>query len=80
MILSTNDGMETKVLSFACFRPNKKLMSCPDVCPSLIEWAEYLLAPAIETNDQKKDRQQKLGEKPMKSYSMTHTTMKSNPQ
>jgi hypothetical protein len=62
MVLSTNYGVETKVLSFACFCPNKKLKSCTDVCPSLIEWAEYILAPAIETNNQKKDRQQKLGE------------------
>ena len=34
----------------------------------------------METDDQKKDRLQKLGEKPMKSYTMTHTPMKLRPQ
>ena len=43
MVLSINDGVETKVLSFACFQSKKTLMSFPDVCPSLLEWAEYLL-------------------------------------
>ena len=43
MVLSTNDGVETKQLSFACFQPNKTLITCLDVCPSLLEWAEYLL-------------------------------------
>ena len=80
MVLSTNGGVETKVLSFACFQPSKTLMSCLDVCPSLLEWAEYLLTPAMETRDQEKDRQQKLGEKPMKSYTMTHTKIKLRPQ
>ena len=80
MVLSTNDGVETKILSFDCFQPNKTLMSSPDVCPSLLKWAEYLLTPAIETQDQKKDRQQKFGEKTMKSYTISHTKMKLLPQ
>jgi hypothetical protein len=37
MVLPTNDDVETKVLSFACFQPNKTLMSSPDVCPSLLK-------------------------------------------
>ena len=37
MVLSTNDGVETKILSFDCFQPNKTLMSSPDVCPSLLK-------------------------------------------
>jgi hypothetical protein len=34
----------------------------------------------METHDQKKDRQQKLGEKPMKGYTMTNTTIKLRPK
>ncbi len=39
--------------------------------------AEYLLTPAIETENKKIERLQKLGKKPMVCYNMTHTTMKS---
>ena len=75
--MSHNDGVEVKVNSFTCFQPNKNLESSPVVCPSLLQWAEYLLTPAMETDEQKKERLHKLGEKPMKRYIMTHTTMKS---
>jgi hypothetical protein len=34
----------------------------------------------METDDQKKDRLQKLGEQPMEGYNITHTTMKLRPQ
>jgi hypothetical protein len=77
IFLAPKDGMEVKVNSFACFQPNETLDSSPVVCPSLLQWAEYLLTPAIETDDQKTERLQKLGGKPMKHYNMTHTTMKS---
>ena len=72
------NGQNSDAVDF--FQPNKTLMSSPDVCPSLLKWAEYLLTPAMETPGQKKDRQQKFGEKPMKSYNMTHTKIISRPQ
>jgi hypothetical protein len=77
IFMSPNDGVEVKVNSFTCFQPNKNLDSSPVVCPSLLQWAEYLLTPAMETDEQKKVRLHKLGEKPMEHYNMTHTTMKS---
>ena len=77
LFMSANDDMEFKVNSFTCFQPNKNLMSSPVVCPSLLRWAEYLLSPAMETDEQKKERLHKLGEKPMKQYNMTHTSLKS---
>ena len=77
--MSSNDGMEVKVKSFACFQPNENLESSPVVCPSLLQWAEYLLTPSMETDKQKKERLHKLREKPMKHYTMTHTTMKLHP-
>jgi hypothetical protein len=77
IFMSSNDGEEFKVNSFTCFQPNENLKSSPVVCPSLLQWAEYLLTPAMETDEQKKERLHKLGEKPMKHYNMTHTTMKS---
>ncbi len=77
IFMSANDGMEFKVNSFTCFQPNENLESSPVVCPSLLQWAEYLLTPAMETDEQKKERLLKLGGKPMEHYNMTHTTMKS---
>ena len=77
--MSSNDGMEVKVKSFACFQPNENLESSPVVCPSLLQWAEYLLTPSMETDKQKKERLHKLWEKPMKHYNMTHTTMRLHP-
>jgi hypothetical protein len=68
IFISPNDGVEVKVHSFTCFQPNENLDSSPVACPSLLQWEEYLL--------QKTERQHKLGEKPMKHYNMTHTTMK----
>jgi hypothetical protein len=79
MYMSGNDCVEFKVESFSCFQPNETLESSPDVCPSLLQWAEYLLTPAIKTDNQKIDRLQKLREKPMVRYNMTHTTMKLRP-
>jgi hypothetical protein len=76
LFMSANDDVEFKVNSFTCFQPNENLMSSPVVCPSLLQWAGYLLTPAMETDEQKKERLHKLGEKPMKHYNMTHTTMK----
>jgi hypothetical protein len=77
MFLSGNDFEEFKVDSFSCFQPNETLESSPDVCSSLLQWAEYLLTPAIETDNKKIERLQKLGKKPMVRYNMTHTTMES---
>jgi len=71
--------VEVKVESFACFQPNENLESSPVVSPSLLQWVEYLLTPAMETNEQKIERLHKLGGKPMKQYNMTHTMMKSRP-
>jgi hypothetical protein len=76
IFMSPNDGVEVKVNSFTCFQPNENLASSPVVCPSLLQWAGYLLTPAMETEEQKKERLHKLGEKPMENYNMTHTTMK----
>ncbi len=61
MFLSGNDFEEFKVDNFSCFQPNETLESSPDVCPSLLQWAEYLLTPAIETDNKKIERLQKLG-------------------
>jgi hypothetical protein len=77
IFMSPNDGVEVKVNSFTCFQPNENLASSPVVCPSLLQWAGYLLTPAMETDEQKKEMLHKFGEKPMKNYNMTHTTMKS---
>jgi hypothetical protein len=63
MYLSGNDFKEVKVDSFSYFQPNKTPESSPYVCPSLLQWAEYLLTPAIETENKKIERLQKLGEK-----------------
>jgi hypothetical protein len=75
MFLSGNDFEEFKVDSFSCFQPHETLERSPDVCPSLLQWVEYLLTPAIETENKKIERLQKLGEKPMVRYNMTHTTV-----
>ena len=80
LFLSGNDSEEYKVDSFACFQLQETLVKSPDVCPSLLQWAEYFLTPAIETESEKKERLQKLGEKPMQRYNMTHTTLRSRPQ
>ena len=77
IFMSSNDGVEVKVNSFTCFQPNENLARSPVVCPSLLQWAGYLLSPAIETEEQKKERLHKVGEKPMENYNMTHITMKS---
>jgi hypothetical protein len=77
IFMSDNDGVEFKVNSFTCFQPNENLASSPVVCPSLLQWAGYLLTPAMETEEQKRERLHKLAQKPMKNYKMTHTTMKS---
>jgi hypothetical protein len=65
IFMSSNDGVEFKVNSFTCFQPNENLDSSPVVCPSLLQWVEYLLTPAMETDAQKKERLHKLGEKPL---------------
>ena len=80
MFLSVDGFEEFKVDSFSCFQPHEALERSPDVCPSLFQWAEYLLTPAIESESEKKERLQKLGEKPMQRYNMTHTTLRSRPQ
>ncbi len=49
IFLSGNDFEEFKVDSFSCFQPHETLESSLDVCPSLLQWAEYLQTPAIET-------------------------------
>jgi hypothetical protein len=77
IFMSSNDGVEVKVNSFTCFKPNENLASSPVVCPSLLQWAGYLLSPAMETEEHKKERLHKVGEKPMENYNMTHITMKS---
>ncbi len=53
MFLSGNDSEEFKVDTFSCFQLHETLKSSPDVCPSLLQWVEYLLTPAIETEDKK---------------------------
>ena len=80
MFLSVDGFEEFKVDSFSCFQPHETLERSPDVCPSLFQWAEYLLTPVIESESEKKERLQKLGEKPMQRYNMTHTTLRSRPQ
>jgi hypothetical protein len=77
MFLSGNDFEEFKIDSFTCFQPHKTLERSQDACPSLLQWAEYLLTPAIKTESKKIERLQQLGGKPMVHYNMTHTTMKS---
>ena len=80
MFLSVDGFEEFKVDSFSCFQPHEALERSPDVCPSLFQWAEYLLTPAIESESEKKERLHKLGEKPMQHYYMTHTPVRSRPQ
>ena len=80
MFLSVDGFEEFKVDSFSCFQPHEALERSPDVCPSLFQWAEYLLTPAIESESEKKERLRKLGEKPMQRYVMTHTPVRSRPQ
>ena len=80
LFLSGNDFEEFKVDSFSCFQPHETLERSPDVCPSLFQWAEYLLTPAIESESEKKERLRKLGEKPMQCYVMTHTPVRTRPQ
>jgi hypothetical protein len=77
MFFSGNDFEEFKVDSFSCFQSHETLERSPDVCPSLLQWAEYLLTSAIETENKKIERLQKLRKKPMVRCNMTHTTMKS---
>jgi hypothetical protein len=49
--------------------PNRALENSPDVCVSLVEWAQHLLIPVVETNEQKQKRVQWLKDRPMKLYS-----------
>ena len=41
MFLSVDGFEEFKVDSFSCFQPHEALERSPDVCPSLLQWAEY---------------------------------------
>jgi hypothetical protein len=52
LYMETPDGLETKATNFGCFEPNHNLKDGPDVCLSLVEWAQYILEPVMETNDQ----------------------------
>jgi hypothetical protein len=46
--ISNIEDVETKVTSFDYFKPNKNLNIIENVCPSLLEWAEYILRPVME--------------------------------
>ena len=61
----------TKVNDFDCFHPNKALENSPDVCISLVEWAQHILIPVVERNKQKQKRVQWLKDRPMKLYSIS---------
>ncbi len=62
-------GDETNITSFDMFRPNRDDDLVKKVCPSLLEWANYLLEPYedIENKDKSKLKSDNYQSRPMQS-------------
>ncbi len=69
---------ETKITSFDMFHPNLDDDLVKKVCPSLLEWANYLLEPYedIEKKDKSKLKSDNYQSGPMQSYNITDDAKK----
>jgi hypothetical protein len=63
-------AVETKITSFDMIRPNSDADVAKEACPSLLEWANYLLEPYadIDNNDDSKLNNDNNLKGPMQSY------------
>ncbi len=66
-------GVETKITSFEMIRPNSDADVYKEACPSLLEWANYLLEPYadIESKDDSKVNSDINQKGPTLSYKIT---------
>jgi hypothetical protein len=71
-------GVETKIRGFDMIRPNSDADLVKKVCPSLLEWANYLLEPYadIESKDNSKLKSDNDQRGPMLSYKTTDDVLK----
>jgi hypothetical protein len=62
--------VETKITSFEMIPPNFDADVCKEACPSLLEWANYLLEPYadIESKNDSKVNSDNNQKGPMLSY------------
>ncbi len=67
-----------KITSFEIIRPNSDADVCKEACPSLLEWANYLLEPYadIESKDDSKVNSDINQKGPMLSYKITDDEIK----
>jgi hypothetical protein len=70
--------VETKITSFEMICPNFDADVCKEACPSLLEWANYLLEPYadIESKDDSKVNNDNDQKEPMLSYKITDDEIK----
>jgi hypothetical protein len=70
--------VETEITSFEMIRPNSDADVCKEACPSLLEWANYLLEPYadIESKDDSKVNSDNKQKGPMLSYKITDDEIK----
>ncbi len=71
-------GVETKITSSEMIHPNPDSDVCKEACPSLLEWANYLLEPYadIESKDDSKVNSDINQKGPMLSYKITDDEIK----
>ncbi len=71
-------GDETKITNFDMFHPNRDDDLVNKVCPSLLEWANYLLEPYedLENKDRSKLKSDNYQSRPMQSYNITGDAIK----
>jgi hypothetical protein len=71
-------GDETKITSFDMFCPDCDDDLVKKVCPSLLEWANYLLEPYedIENKEKSKFKSDNYQSGPMQSYNITDDAIK----
>ena len=70
--------VETKITSFEMICPNSDADVCKEACPSLLEWANYLLEPYadIESKDDSEVNSDNNQKGPMLSYIITDDEIK----
>ncbi len=70
--------LETKITSFEMIRPNSDADVCKEACPSLLEWANYLLEPYadLESKENREVNSDNNQKEPMLSYKITDDEIK----
>jgi hypothetical protein len=73
--LINTSGEETEKMSFSCFKTTSNLEMLKHACPSLFQWAEYIVEP-LASMESKTNMLTYLQAKPMKTYAITDTAIK----